>query len=127
MARVNSQPLQATSPKVFVVQMPHKADDETGGLKPRFDITPARRFGEVQFLLGARAAPWHPESVITELHEKLSDFQDEDYILCIGNPILIGLSVAVAAFYNEGSVQMLQWSGKDRDYAVVRANDIFRG
>jgi hypothetical protein len=63
--------------------------------------------------------------VIAELREKLKDYRDGDHLLLVGNPVLIGLSVALAADFNEGRVSLLQWSGKDQRYIAVVAQNLF--
>lgn len=107
--------------KVFVVQHQHMWDKESNRLVPKFDLSPAYEFGELEFLLSPSASPFSPEPIIEELHEKLSIYSDDDYILLIGNPCLIGFVVTIAADYNEGRVKLLQWSGKHRSYIEIQA------
>lgn len=106
---------------VFVVQKQMRWDERIGDLVPKYDLTPAAGFGKVEYLLSPTAAPFNPGPVVNELHEKLCNFSDKDHLLLIGNPCLIGFAVAVAADYNEGRVQLLQWSGKDKKYLSVQA------
>lgn len=108
--------------RVFVVQQPLRWDEPSQNLVPKFDLTPARTHGEVVHLLGPKAAPWRPESVIKELQTKLQDFNDDDCLLLTGNPCLIGWAVAVAADINGGRVKLLQWSGKDGKYIPITAD-----
>lgn len=110
--------------RVYVVQDQHRWDEGTSRLVPKFDLSTAEEYGDLIFLLGANAAPFNSPPIIRELQQKLSDYQDDDYLLLIGNPCLIGWSVAIAADMNEGRVQLLQWSGKDRRYIPVPA-DLF--
>jgi N-acetyl-beta-hexosaminidase len=51
----------------------------------------------------------------------LRDFSDDDYLLLIGNPVFIGWATAIAAAYNEGRVNLLMWSGKEKGYREVKA------
>lgn len=99
--------------RVFVVQLTIKADQRTGQLKPKHDISSAEEYGELYHLLSPTASPHSHASVVAELSEKLSDYSDDDYLLLIGSPALIGFAVAIAADYNEGRVNLLQWSGRD--------------
>jgi hypothetical protein len=103
-------------PKVFVVQSTLQRD-AAGALVPKFDLSPAEKFGEVVFLLSPSAAPW-TKSVVAELHEKLSYMQDGDYLLPMGNPILMCMAFAIATQYVD-QVQMLQWSGKNHQYTPL--------
>lgn len=107
---------------VFVIQQQMKYDKEAGGLVPRFSsIEKAERWGEIHYVLSPSAHPFKPELVLGDLHEKLKTFNDDDSLLLIGNPGLIGMATAVAAYYNNGFVRMLQWSGKHGEYTEVVA------
>ena len=105
---------------VYVVQKQMRFDDRKGELVPRFKtMDKARRFGDLEFLLSPSAHPFNPENVMRALREKLRDFGDEDHLLLIGNPALIGMATAVAAHRNCGRVRLLQWSGKQSDYTEI--------
>lgn len=111
--------------KVFVVQDTKWVDPKDGTLKPKFDFSPAAEFGELVFLLGSNASPFNLPPVLSELQERLKDFGDDDYLLLVGNPVLLGLATAIAADFNDGSINMLQWSGAKRTYISVKANGVF--
>lgn len=106
--------------KVYIVQKQMRFDHTLQELVERFDTAPAEEFGDVVFLLSPSAAPFNPESIIKELSEKLSMFTPDDYLLLVGNPILIGLASAIAADV-AGTVNFLQWSGKEQGYLAVTA------
>jgi len=106
---------------VYVVQNQHRYDREKGRLVEKFDLSPAEEYGDVRFLLGPGASPFNPAPVIEELRENLNGFNDDDHLLLIGNPCLIGFAVAIAADVNWGRVNLLQWSGKDQRYISVEA------
>jgi hypothetical protein len=109
---------------VYVVQNHASYNKNTGMMESRFDLSPAEKFGELVFLLSPITVPNNPVKVIAELREKLRNFSDEDHLLLIGNPCLIGFCVAVAADINEGKVSMLVYNGAQRVYRVVRAEDL---
>jgi len=96
--------------RVFVVQD-----------QKRFDIGAAKSFGNLVFLLDEEATPYD-ESVVATLHDKLSSYTPEDYLLLLGNPCLIGWTVAIAALYSGGPVKHLQWRGKTQSYIVVEVD-----
>lgn len=105
---------------VFVVQKQMRFDEGTGELVPRFrTLEKAERFGTLEYLLSPSAHPFNPEHIIGDLHDKLKSFSDSDYLLLIGNPALIGMATAVAGHYNEGRLRLLQWSGRQGDYAEI--------
>lgn len=107
-------------PRVFVVQKQLRQDHNTGDLVPKFDLSSAEKYGELVYVLSPTAAPWAADSIMSDIREKLKDFQTTDYLLLIGNPVLIGLVSAVAADM-AGSVQFLQWSGRQQSYIPVNA------
>lgn len=106
---------------VYVVQDQRRYDKDTGTYVPKFDLSPAAEHGEIRYLLSPTAAPFNSDGVVKELRETLADFSDDDHLLLVGNPILIGWSTAIAADFNDGSVSLLQWSGKDQRYISVVA------
>lgn len=111
--------------RVFVVQNQHRWDRERQKFVPKFDLAPAAEFGELFYLLSPTAAPFRPEPIIEELRAKLADITPDDYILCVGNPLLIQWAGAVAAGFLGGRLRALQWSGKDQRYIAVEAAGLF--
>lgn len=105
--------------KVFIVQNQKRRDPMTREYVAKFDVSPALQYGTLVELLDNNASPFYPERVHVDLRERLVDFSDDDYILCIGNPILIAMAFAVAADFNEGRVKVLQWSTQERRYICV--------
>lgn len=94
---------------VYVVQQQMRKG-ESGRLEPRFSHEDARRFGEIRFLLSPSIKPFRPEAAIRELRDSLDRFTEDDYLLLVGNPCLIGWATAIAAERTGGRVRMLQWS-----------------
>ena len=105
---------------VYVVQNQMRFDHGKGKLVPRFDLSSAEQYGEISFLLSPSASPFNPDSVLTEMSERLQGFTSDDHLLLVGNPVLIGLASALAADI-AGTVQFLQWHGKDQKYITVKA------
>ena len=111
--------------RVFAVQQQHYWDKSRGEFLPKFDLSPAESFGRIEYLLSPTAAPFRPDGIVEELHERLSSIKPGDYLLLIGNPVLIGLACAIAADYLDGRLQLLQWSGKERRYIPVIVEGVF--
>jgi len=106
---------------VFVVQKQMKMDHDSGELVPRFpSINKAEKWGKLHYLLSPSANPFKSEGIITDLQKSLGNFSDEDYLVLIGNPILIGITSAIAAYHNEGNVNFLQWSGRENRYIEIK-------
>ncbi len=105
---------------VFAVQRQMKFDQLKGELVERFpSIHKAERYGRIEFLLSPSASPFNSEVILGELHDKLKSFTNDDHLLLIGNPVLIGMAVSIASFYNSGQVRFLQWSGKHFEYTEI--------
>ena len=110
---------------VFLVQDSKWVEPKTSKLQSKFDYSAAEQYGELVELLHPSDSPFNLPVAISKLQKALAMFNDEDYLLLVGSPVLIGLAVAIAADLNDGNVNMLQWSGAKRNYVVVKAEDIF--
>ncbi len=107
--------------RVFVVQQMTWRDKKTGKVEDKYDYSPAEMFGDLQFLVGPGAKPFDPEPIIVELRDKLFDFSDDDFLLLVGNPTIIGWATAIAADLNEGRLKTLQWHGKEQRYIMIKS------
>jgi len=86
---------------------------------PKFNLGPAQKYGKIEELLSPTAKPFNPGPLIDEMYVKLEKFCDDDYIICIGNPILISMAVTIASDINDGRVNLLQWHGHRQEYVCV--------
>lgn len=111
-----------TRPIVYVIQDPLRRNWRTKELESSCDFTPAEEFGELRFLLGSNISPFRTDVVVRELAQGLRAFTEKDFLLLVGNPILIGLATAIAADYCDGPINLLQWSGSERKYLRVTAD-----
>lgn len=98
--------------RVFVPYRPQKYDRGQGRL---VDVYPgmddaAAGYGDLVFLLTPNVKPFDTAPIIEELREKLESFTDQDYVLLVGNPIIMCLVAVVAADASGGPVKFLQWS-----------------
>lgn len=107
---------------VYVVQEHRRYDRESGEYVPAHDLSPAEAFGELRYLLTPTAAPWRPESILEDLWAGLEGFTEGDYLLMVGNPVLIGLAAAVVSEVNDGVIRFLQWNGREQSYTPVEAH-----
>lgn len=111
-------------PKVYVIQNHCSYNRDTGLMEPRFDLSPAEQFGELEFLLSPVTVPSKPARAIAELRKKLKDFCDDDFMLMIGNPCFIAWACTIAADINYGRVALLQYNGSRKQYFVVKAEGL---
>jgi hypothetical protein len=104
-------------PKVFVVQEVFRKNDN--GLVPAFDLTPAAAFGEIRTIM---PSGWNGIGTSEAEHimqQKLKDFKQADYLLPLGDPVLIMLAGMVAGMKTAGYVQVLKWDRKTKAYIPV--------
>ena len=95
---------------------------ENGEPIPLFDLTPAFQFGKVEILLQSKQTGISTGPIIEVLQEKLVDFYDEDYILPVGDPTLIGIVCAICSDINRGRFKMLKWDKRGRMYIPIQVD-----
>tara|TARA_R110000868_G_scaffold54085_4_gene169371 strand:- start:2995 stop:3324 length:330 start_codon:yes stop_codon:yes gene_type:complete len=87
---------------------------------PNHDITAALKFGDVQILLPANMQiAFSTAPAIRRIRRKLQNFQKGDYLLLTGDPVAIGMTCAIAAFYNAGNYSVLKWDRRERMYIPI--------
>ena len=81
---------------------------------------PARRYGTLVPLLPSNAqVVFSSEPVTRKIKRALSKFSDKDFLLLSGDPIIMGLSMMVAAEMNRGYMKLLKWDKHEKDYYEV--------
>lgn len=97
---------------------------------PGKNLLPAQRFGELVILVphvnGDR--PFSVESDVDMIWEKLKKYgmTRHDYVLPIGDPVLIGIATALAADITDGRFKILKYDRQEKDYLVVDV-DLWEG
>jgi hypothetical protein len=90
---------------------------------PRVDIVSASKWGDLVPL----ASPFdqiHLNSgrIVSQLRRKLKDFNDDDWLLAMGDPAIIGVAFAIAADANRGRVGLLKWDKIEKIYYPVNVS-----
>tara|TARA_R110002020_G_scaffold94037_1_gene226658 strand:+ start:3506 stop:3841 length:336 start_codon:yes stop_codon:yes gene_type:complete len=83
------------------------------------NLVPAQKYGELVPLLPAKTnlmLSTGPE--VSMLKRKLVNFNDDDYLLLIGDPAAIGICCAVAASINN-RFSVLKWDRQEMTYYSV--------
>lgn len=106
--------------KVYVVQQ-HLAMNRDGILAPKFNLEPAKEFGELVFCLHQDTLPQEGQSVLDQLRKSMEDIQEGDFILPIGSTILMCLASVVASEFT-GKLNFLYWSNRHDNYRAIRYN-----
>ena len=107
--------------KVYIIQnvMRKYPDGTYRGL----DYSQAERFGEVIFLFdGNKQVVMSPQPTIRKLKTVLKDFNDNDYLLLVGDPALIGLTTSVLVTISNGRYNMLKYDRIEKDYFPIRVD-----
>lgn len=116
--------------RVFAPYNPQRKDRATGLLVDIIDgrgRAKAERFGELVFIFTPNVRPFNSEGasqadpLLLEARRKLETFDPEnDYVLLVGNPVIMALVATAAADASGGPVQFLQWT--NGDYKTVDAD-----
>lgn len=106
--------------KVYVAQEAVYRDRDTGMMVPRFDVTPAAVYGDIEFLTPSKTTALLPGPTIRTMKNKLRNFSDDDYILPAGDPTIIAMATLVAAMMNHGRVKMLKWDRMAGAYITIQ-------
>lgn len=106
--------------KVYVVCEPTHLVN--GVERPSMNLTPAREFGEVEILMKSSQSMLAPVPTVRALRDKLRNFSDDDYILPVGDPVLMSTVAMVASEMNHGRVKYLKWDRIQRAYFVIQVD-----
>jgi len=93
---------------------------------PKVNILSAGRFGELELLVQpGRQITLSSAPVVRLLNNKLKNFNDDDFILPMGDPVAIAIASMVASSVNNGKVKMLKWDRENQCYYSVLI-DLYR-
>lgn len=108
---------QLKKPRVFIVQ-------ETPKIRAASpDLLDALNYGELVVLLGVgEGEETTGVYVVNRMNAMLKDFDDDDYLLLLGNPVSIAIASAAAARYNKGRFRCLKWDKRRGTYLPVTVN-----
>lgn len=96
--------------KVFVVQQ-----------QPGKNLIPAIKYGELVPLLNPQdQIIINSERAVKLIGDKLALFDDDDFLLLIGDPAAILIAGVMAAKVNNGIVNVLKWDRQTSEYYPVK-------
>ena len=91
--------------------------------RPRINILGAKEFGRLEFLLPEFSQiVFSPGPLIFELRKKLKNFKKEDYILCTGDPAIIGIACSLVSDITNGRYHLLKWDRQEAKYYPITIN-----
>lgn len=87
-----------------------------------FDLTPALAYGQLEILVTHSQSLLAPVPTVRKLKDKLRNFSDNDYILPIGDPVLMSTVSMIASEMNHGRVKFLKWDRIQKKYLVIQVD-----
>ena len=103
---------------VYVVQQP----------APNINILSASDFGYLVICLPNREQAIYSTAPYTQKMQKnLQDFRKEDYLLAVGDPVIIGISTATVANVTNGQFNMLKWDKREHRYYPLEVDMYQKG
>lgn len=89
------------------------------------NVTPALKYGEIVTILPPNSQVlFSVVPTIQRIRRKLEKFTDEDYLVLIGDPAVIGIVCSIAAAKNNGRFKLLKWDRRESLYIPLQI-DIF--
>lgn len=107
--------------RVYITQNPMRRNVHQE-LVHKYDLTPAREYGDLQVLLPSGPVLISPEAAIRTLREKLEGFRPHDWLLCLGDPVVIAAASAIVAEVNDGVIPVLVWDRQVKKYLTVKVD-----
>lgn len=105
-------------PTVYIVCEPVSFKENSA----KMDLSPAAVFGDLEVLLTHTQSLFAPVPTVRKLREKLEGFCDDDYLLPVGDPVLMCTVAMVAGEKNHGRVKFLKWDRIQRCYIVIQVD-----
>lgn len=106
-----------TKPKVYVVQ------------ETRYNVAAAEQFGELHLVLTEQeeVTLFNVQRLTTKIRHQLRWMTSQDYLVLVGNPVAIGLTMAIAAELTGGKFFVLKWDGQETRYLKLQVDLNQRG
>lgn len=89
---------------------------------PTMDLTPAAEYGQIEVLLTHSQSLLAPVPTIRKLKDKLRNFSDNDFLLPVGDPVLMSTVAMIAGEANNGRVSFLKWDRIQKRYLVIKVD-----
>jgi len=84
------------------------------------NILSALKYGEIKILLPpGMQVTFSVGQVVKKLYVELSNFNDADYLLLIGDPVAIAIAAMIASNWNNGKIKVLKWDRQEKIYFPI--------
>lgn len=87
-----------------------------GVAKPRDALTEASVYGDIEVLHRGNKVGLDTANIVQRFKHALRNFSDDDLVLLVGDPVLIGLATSLALRANRGKASVLKWNRETRSY-----------
>jgi len=85
------------------------------------DLSLAERFGKLETLVKSdRDAILSVSPVVRQASRKLANFGDNDHLLLIGDPVVMGVMASLALTSGRGRAKFLKWDRKQSTYYSIQ-------
>ena len=91
-----------------------------GTQQRKFDLSTAEQYGDVKVLLNGSQSVVSTVPVVRQLLEQLRTFNDDDYLLMIGDPSVMAMVSMIAYKYNGGRAKLLKWDRRQNKYLPIQ-------
>ena len=87
---------------------------------PGRNILSAEKYGTLKPLLSAGTqVVLSSQPTIKKLKKSLQDFNNDDYLLLMGDPAIIGIACSIASDINQGKYKVLKLDNQEKRYYSV--------
>lgn len=105
-------------PKVYIPHNVFRFDHATQSKVPAYNFQPALLFGDITPVLPNETNLFAYQECVTKCWSVLQDSSSEDFLLPVGDPVIIGICAHLMAGKN-GSLKMLKWEKYIKRYINV--------
>jgi hypothetical protein len=83
------------------------------------NLLPAKEYGQLFVMLSATDVSRDYNYIAQVLDQKMRDFKITDYLVLIGDPIIIGILVHIAMRITGGTINVLKWDRVRYEYDAI--------
>lgn len=109
--------------KVYIVQkvvrVQKNSDGKVESVREAFNFDPARVYGELEYVLDYNPGRFSARQIVNDIKRGLRDFSRDDYLIPVGDPSVIGITIAIACRMTNGKIRTLRWDKQIAAYSVV--------
>lgn len=107
---------------VFIPHIPTRFEPLNGERVPTIDLNPAASYGTLRLLAnlncGGPVTQDLLPTALEQIRNGLSTMSHDDYIVAVGDPVLLAAAIAYAADMH-GKVKVLRWDRHTKSYTQL--------